>query len=94
MTSAPATVEIYTTQTCGYCRAAKALLTRKNVPFKEIDVSAGGELRRAMTARANGGTTVPQIFINDAHVGGCDDLYALDHAGKLDRLLAGEEVVS
>lgn len=96
MTSAPvtATVEIYTTQICGYCRAAKALLTRKNVPFTEIDVSAGGDLRRAMTARANGGTTVPQIFINDAHVGGCDDLYALDQAGKLDRLLAGEEVVS
>lgn len=96
MTSAaePTTVEIYTTQTCGYCRAAKALLTRKNVAFKEIDVSAGGELRRAMTARAQGGTTVPQIFINGAHVGGCDDLYALDHAGKLDRLLAGEEAVS
>ena len=96
MTSTPVTaaVEIYTTQTCGYCRAAKSLLARKNVAFREIDVSAGGELRRAMTARARGGTTVPQIFINDAHVGGCDDLYALDHEGKLDRLLAGEEILS
>lgn len=96
MTSLPVTaaVEIYTTQTCGYCRAAKALLTRKNVAFKEIDVSGNYEQRQAMVARAHGGTTVPQIFINDAHVGGCDDLYALDHAGKLDRLLAGEEAVS
>lgn len=96
VTSAPvaAAVEIYTTQTCGYCRAAKSLLARKNVAFKEIDVSAGGDLRRAMTARAHGRTTVPQIFINDAHVGGCDDLYALEQDGKLDRLLAGEEAVS
>jgi glutaredoxin 3 len=92
--AATATVEIYTTRSCGYCHAAKSLLAKKNVAFKEIDVSAGGELRRTMTARAHGGSTVPQIFINDAHVGGCDDLYALDHAGKLDRLLAGEEVVS
>ena len=90
MTSA--TVEIYTTSTCGYCRAAKALLTRKNVAFKEIDVSAGGELRKAMVQRARGRTTVPQIFINDTHVGGCDDLYALDHQGALDPLLAGEKV--
>jgi glutaredoxin 3 len=89
-----AAVEIYTTATCGYCRAAKLLLERKSVAYTEIDVSSGGELRRTMTARANGRTTVPQIFINDAHVGGCDDLYALEHEGKLDRLLAGEEVAS
>jgi glutaredoxin 3 len=87
-------VEIYTTSTCGYCRAAKALLTRKNVPFQEIDVSAGGEIRRAMVTRAQGRTTVPQIFIDGAHVGGCDDLYALDQEGALDRLLAGEKVSS
>jgi glutaredoxin 3 len=89
-----ATVEIYTTQTCGYCRAAKSLLARKNVAFREIDVSAGGELRRAMVARAGGRTTVPQIFINEIHVGGCDDLYALDQEGGLDPLLAGEKAMS
>ncbi|MGO4712052.1 glutaredoxin 3 [Bradyrhizobium sp. 2TAF24] len=96
MTSAPVTaaVEIYTTSTCGYCRAAKSLLARKNVAFKEIDVATDRALRQAMVARANGRTTVPQIFINDAHVGGCDDLYALDQAGKLDPLLAGGEAVS
>ncbi|MEW6644530.1 MAG: glutaredoxin 3 [Pseudomonadota bacterium] len=96
MTSAPVTaaVEIYTTPTCGYCRAAKSLLARKNVAFKEIDVANDHALRQAMVARASGRTTVPQIFINDAHVGGCDDLYALDHAGRLDPLLAGGEAVS
>jgi glutaredoxin 3 len=88
------TVEIYTTQTCGYCRAAKSLLARKSVAFTEIDVSAGGELRRAMMLRANGRTTVPQIFINDSHVGGCDDLYALEHDGALDALLAGEQATT
>ncbi|MBR1217116.1 glutaredoxin 3 [Bradyrhizobium sp. U87765 SZCCT0131] len=89
-----AAVEIYTTPTCGYCRAAKSLLARKNVSYKEIDVATDRALREAMVKRANGRTTVPQIFINDAHVGGCDDLYALDQAGKLDPLLAGEETVS
>jgi glutaredoxin 3 len=83
-------VEIYTTQTCGYCRAAKALLARKNVTFSEIDVSGDPDLRDAMTTRANGGRTVPQIFIGGIHVGGCDDLHALDSAGRLDALLAGE----
>jgi glutaredoxin 3 len=89
-----ATVEIYTTQTCGYCRAAKSLLARKNVDYREIDVSAGGEVRRAMVARAHGRTTVPQIFINDQHVGGCDDLHALESAGRLDALLAGQGAAS
>lgn len=92
--SVTAAVEIYTTQTCGYCRAAKSLLSRKSVSFREIDVSAGGTLRQTMVSRANGRTTVPQIFINDIHVGGCDDLYALEQDGKLDRLLAGEETAS
>lgn len=85
-----APVEIYTTPYCGYCRAAKALLTRKNVPFTEIDVSGDAELREAMTERAGGRTSVPQIFIGEVHVGGSDELHALDRAGKLDALLAGE----
>jgi glutaredoxin 3 len=83
-----APVEIYTTPYCGYCRAAKALLTRKNVPFTEIDVSGDPALRQAMIARANGRMTVPQIFIGGTHVGGSDDLHELEFAGKLDPLLA------
>ncbi len=81
-------VEIYTTQTCPYCHAAKRLLTQKGVVFTEIDVGRDPSLRDAMTRRANGGRTVPQIFIGNQHVGGCDDLHALDHAGKLDPMLA------
>jgi glutaredoxin 3 len=84
-----APVEIYTTSYCGYCRAAKALLARKNVPFEEIDVSNDYELRRAMVARASGRMTVPQIFIGGTPVGGSDELHALERAGKLDALLAG-----
>lgn len=80
-------VEIYTTPICPYCLSAKELLRRKGVPFLEINV-AGEPLRRAeMIARANGRTTVPQIFVGDTHLGGCDDIYALEEAGKLDRLL-------
>jgi glutaredoxin 3 len=82
-------VEIYTTPLCGYCHAAKRLLTQKGVAFTEIDVSRDADLRAAMTQRSNGGRTVPQIFVGQTHVGGCDDLYALDRAGKLDPLLAG-----
>ena len=82
-------VEIYTTRWCPYCHAAKALLTRKGVAFKEIDVSSGSE-RQAMIQRANGGMTVPQIFIGKVHVGGSDDLHDLDHDGRLDPLLASE----
>lgn len=82
-----ATVEIYTTQTCPFCYRAKQLLQHKGVSFKEIDVNSQAGLRDAMTKRANGGYTVPQIFIDDIHVGGCDDLYALDHTGKLDPML-------
>jgi glutaredoxin 3 len=80
-------IEIYTTQWCGYCRAAKALLTRKGVTFTEIDLSDEPDRRAEMMQRANGRYTVPQIFIGETHVGGSDDLHALDRAGKLDLLL-------
>ena len=80
-------VEIYTTAYCSYCQWAKELLKRKGVAFKEISVDGDPETRAAMTARANGKQTVPQIFIGDTHVGGCDELYALDEAGELDGLL-------
>jgi glutaredoxin 3 len=83
-------VEIYTTPFCPYCLDAKALLKKKNVAFTEIDVSRDRDLRRRMTERANGRTTVPQIFIGATHVGGCDDLYALDGTGGLDPLLNGQ----
>ncbi|MFO1201887.1 MAG: glutaredoxin 3 [Tabrizicola sp.] len=81
-------VEIYTTPFCGYCAMAKRLLDRKGVAYREIDVSADPALRAAMVQRANGRRTVPQIFIGTTHVGGSDDLHALDHAGKLDPMLA------
>ena len=80
-------VEIYTTPVCPYCVRAKGLLTKKGVTYKEIDVSGDQATRDAMIARAGGRYTVPQIFIAGQHVGGCDDLYALDRAGKLDPLL-------
>ncbi len=82
-------VDIYTTQTCPYCHAAKRLLDRKGVKYIEIDVGRDPGLRSAMTQRANGRRTVPQIFVGAVHVGGSDDLHALDHAGKLDALLVG-----
>ena len=81
-------VEIYTTQTCPYCIAAKRLLLKKGVQFKEIDVGGQPQLRAAMTQRAGGRTSVPQIFIAGKHVGGCDDIHALDHAGQLGSMLA------
>lgn len=81
-------IEIYTTPTCPYCVAAKALLRKKGVPFIEIDVSGDPELRMAMTRRAHGSRTVPQIFIDNQHVGGCDELHALDYQGRLDPMLA------
>ncbi|WP_374642913.1 glutaredoxin 3 [Tabrizicola sp.] len=81
-------VEIYTTPTCSYCAMAKRLLQRKGVSYREIDVSADPGLRAAMVQRANGRRTVPQIFVGPVHVGGSDDLHALEHAGKLDALLA------
>ena len=82
------TVEIYTSQVCGFCHAAKRLLTSKGVNFTEFDVGRRPELREEMMARANGRHTVPQIFIGETHVGGCDDLFALDRTGKLDPMLA------
>ena len=81
-------VEIYTTAYCPYCGWAKDLLVKKGIAFREIDVGGNRELRSEMIARADGRTSVPQIFIGTTHVGGCDDLYALNDAGKLDSLLA------
>lgn len=81
-------VTIYTTSTCGYCAAAKRLLASKGVTYEEIDVAREPARRAEMMQRAAGRRTVPQIFIGDAHVGGCDDLYALESAGGLDRALA------
>jgi glutaredoxin 3 len=80
-------VEIYTQKYCPYCHWAKELLTRKGVAFREIDVTADRQMREAMAARANGGTSVPQIFVGATHIGGCDELYALEESGKLDALL-------
>ncbi|OQM75524.1 glutaredoxin 3 [Manganibacter manganicus] len=82
-----AEVTIYTRMMCGYCAAAKRLLERKGVAYTEHDASFSPELRQEMIARAHGGMTFPQIFVGDVHVGGCDDLYALEDAGKLDALL-------
>lgn len=81
------TVEIYTTPYCPYCHRAKGLLTRKNINFKEIDVSADHRLRDDMAKRAGGRTSVPQIFIGTTHVGGSDDIHALEAKGRLDDLL-------
>ena len=89
-----AAVEIFTRPGCGYCTAAKALLARKNVSFTEYDVSIDSSWRAEMISRSNGGRTYPQIFIDQVHVGGCDDLYELDDAGKLDDLLAGQKAPS
>lgn len=81
------TVEIYTSPLCGYCHAARRLLTGKGVPFDEIDVMGKPEAWQEMTRRASGRRTVPQIFVGDRHVGGYDDLSALERAGRLDPLL-------
>ena len=83
-----AVVEIYTTKLCPFCTRAKGLLRSKGVEFTEIAVDGNIELRREMTDRSRGGSTVPQIFINDAAIGGSDDLIALESEGLLDDLLA------
>ena len=83
-----ARVEIYTKMFCGYCTAAKRLLAGKGVDFEEYDFTLGGPKRAEMLQRAKGRTSVPQIFIDDVHVGGSDDIHALDDAGKLDPMLA------
>ncbi|WP_374655405.1 glutaredoxin 3 [Dongia sp.] len=80
-------VEIYTTMLCGYCYRAKKLLQERGAEFTEIDVMTDVKLRDQMRQRAGGRTSVPQIFIDGRHIGGCDDLYALDQAGKLKPLL-------
>ncbi|QJF49761.1 glutaredoxin 3 [Roseobacter ponti] len=82
------TVEIYTSPLCGFCHAAKRLLSQKGVEFTEFDVLASPDRKPEMIKRANGSRTVPQIFVGDDHVGGCDELYELERAGKLDSLLA------
>ena len=83
-----AKVEIYTTPFCPFCVRAKQYLQRQGVEYTEIDVAANSELRREMTERSDGGRTVPQIFINDQSIGGCDDLFELAMDGELDDLLA------
>ncbi len=80
-------VTIYTTSLCPYCHAAKRLLAHKAVPFQEVDVSGRPKEREALRLKAGGQTSVPQIWIGDTHVGGCDDLYALQSEGRLDALL-------
>ena len=84
-----AKVDIYTKFGCGYCYRAKSLLEKKGVDFNEYDVTMGGEKKDKMQERAPGARTVPQIFIGDTHVGGSDELHALDRDGKLDAMLEG-----
>jgi glutaredoxin 3 len=81
-------VEIYTKTFCPYCWRAKLLLDSKGVAYKEIAVDFGGAEKQVMVERANGRTTVPQIFVGDRHIGGCDELVALEQAGKLDEVIA------
>lgn len=83
-----ATIEIYTKPTCGFCHMAKRLLNSKGISYAEVNITAQPERRAEMIQRANGGSTVPQIFVGGEHVGGCDDLLALERGGKLDALLA------
>ena len=82
-----AKVEIYTGMMCGFCSAAKRLLKQKGVDFEETDTSFNSAKKQEMLSRANGSHTVPQIFIDDEHIGGCDDLYALESSGELDAKL-------
>jgi len=89
-----AAIEIFTRPGCGYCSAAKSLLNRKKAAFTEYDVAVDPAYRKQMDQRTHPGSTYPQIFIGGTHVGGCDDLYALDREGKLDALLAGEKAIS
>ena len=83
-----AQVEIYTSPFCGYCRMAKRLLDQKGVSYAETNVMINPSQRATMMQRAGGRRSVPQIFVNGTHVGGCDELYALERAGKLDPMLA------
>lgn len=81
-------VEIYTSMMCGYCAQAIRLLKSKNIAYEEIDVSMSSEIRASMRSRSGGSNSVPQIFIDNDHIGGCRELYALENAGHLDKLLA------
>lgn len=83
-----AKVEIYTWATCPYCRKAKALLDAKDVDYTEYSIDGDEAARDKMAVRANGRRSMPQIFINDRHIGGCDDIHALEEKGELDKLLA------
>ena len=83
-------VEIYTAMACPFCTRAVGLLSTKNINLKKIDVTLSTAKRQALRIRANGQTSVPQIFINDYYIGGCDDLFRLDQAGHLDKLLSLE----
>ncbi len=83
-----ATVTLYSTRTCPFCVKAKALLDSKNIKYREIDVTDDDEARKKLVEKANGMRTVPQIFIGETHVGGCDDLYELEKKGNLDSLQA------
>ena len=85
-----ARIEIYSKVFCGFCARAKRLLDAKGANYEDHDITMGGPKRAEMIQRADGRTTVPQIFIDGRHIGGCDDLHALDSAGRLDPLLAGE----
>src|SRR5438046_2380365 len=87
-----AQVDIYTTRYCSYCHSAKALLRRKGIAYTEIDVTGDPAGRGKMVERARGSYTVPQIFVGATHVGGSDELYSLEHAGRLDPLLAAEGI--
>jgi glutaredoxin 3 len=87
-------VEIYTRPGCGYCSAAKSLLTRKKAAFTEFDIARNPSWRQEMYDRAGDGATFPQIWIGETHVGGCDELYSLDREGKLDAMLSSVPAVS
>lgn len=89
-----AAIEIYTRPGCGYCSAAISLLQRKKADFTHFDTATDPSLRQQMFDRTESGATFPQIFINGEHVGGCDDLYALDREGRLDGMIAAEKATS
>ena len=89
-----AAIEIYTRPGCGYCSAAISLLERKKAEYTHLDTATDPTLRQQMYDRTESGATFPQIFINGSHVGGCDDLYALDREGKLDGMIASEKAAS
>lgn len=84
-------ITVYSSMLCGFCHRAKQLLNQKNLPFDEIDVGEQPEAYQEMLKISNGSTSVPQIFIGDAHVGGCDDLFRMDSSGELDDLLGGRK---